>query len=128
MSEVALQRHREKTETRTLGRGIQTACRAMNIDGVSQYLASLPNTDLARHLVDLEAAESSMSSRQERLRDLIESIHDPEGVGAAVSDALRCEEREIAERRSLVQEQIVELALERRQRLAALASPRRSAA
>jgi hypothetical protein len=95
---------------------------------VSQDLASLSNTDLAKHLVELEAAEGSMSSRQEGLRDLIQSIHDPEGVGAAVCDSLTCEEREISERRSLVREQIVELDVERHRRLEALRSLRRSVA
>ncbi len=100
----------------------------VRIGGVKHELVSISNAALAEHLVTLEAAESSMSSRQETLRDLIDRIHDPQGIGAAVCDSLTYEVQEIADRRSLIQEQLAELALERRRRLAALPSPRRSAA
>lgn len=94
---------------------------------MSQHLALLSNADLCEHLRTLEAGESAMSIRQERVRNQIDAIDDPDGTGAAACDSLRDEDREISERRSLLQEQIAELHLERSQRLTSLKSRRRAA-
>ena len=68
-----------------------------------------------------------MAHRSERLRRELNDLEESEGPGATTAQALRNEEREISERRSLLQEQIGELYVEREQRLASLRTRRKAA-
>ena len=68
-----------------------------------------------------------MSDQEQRLRDQIVQIDDPEGAGAVACKSLQHEERELSELRLLLQEQITGLHLERGQRIAALRTRRKAA-
>jgi Zn-dependent oligopeptidase len=112
---------------RTPKRGCETTWRAPIIGGVSEYLSALSNAGLCEHLEKLEASDRAMARRSERLRRELNDLEGSEGPGAGAADALREEEREISERRSLLQEQIGELHVERDQRLTALRTRRKAA-
>jgi hypothetical protein len=94
---------------------------------VSEYLSALSNAGLCEHLEKLEASDRAMARRSEHLRRELNDREGSDGLEAGEADALRNEEREISERRSLLQEQIGELLVERDQRLAALRTRRKAA-
>ena len=94
---------------------------------MSEYLSALSNAGLCEHLEKLEASDRAMAQRSERLRRELNELEGSDGPGTSAANALRDEEEEIAERRSLLQEQIGELHVERDQRLAALRTRRKAA-
>lgn len=94
---------------------------------MSEYLSALSNAGLCEHLEKLEASDRAMAGRSERLRRELNDLEESDGPGASAADALRNEAREISERRSLLQEQIGELLVEREQRLASLRTRRKAA-